>query len=172
MELVTIEQLRTIGDPVLRQCARPVTAFDEHLEHLAKAMLSVMEQGDGVGLAANQIGVLSRVVVWKLPDQEDEYQVYVNPEIVETSQSCCSDREGCLSIPGVTVEVTRAQEIVVRAQDLKGEHFGARLNGLAARIVQHEVDHLDGRLILDRASPEERRRVLKELRERVIASGT
>lgn len=131
-----------------------------------------MEEGDGVGLAANQVGVLSRVIVWRLPEEEDGCHIFVNPEITETSESCCTDREGCLSIPGITVEVARAEEVVVRAQDLRGEVFSTRLVGLAARIVQHEVDHLDGRLILDRASPEERRRALRELRERLVASGT
>jgi len=169
---LSVEQLRTIGDPVLRQYARPVAVFDEKLEHLVQLMERVMEEGDGVGLAANQVGVLSRVIVWRLPEEEDGCHIFVNPEIMEASESCCTDREGCLSIPGITVEVTRAEEVVVRAQDLKGQEFSARLSGLAARIVQHEIDHLDGRLVLDRASPEERRRALKELRERLVASGT
>lgn len=168
-----IKRLRTIGDPVLRQPALPVGAFDEHLRHLVEMMARVMEEGDGVGLAANQIGVLSRVLLWKLPEQEEgEYQVCINPEILETSESCGTEHEGCLSIPGVTVEVTRPEVVVLRAQGLAGESFSVELAGLPARIVQHEIDHLDGRLILDRTSPEEYRRALKELRERVLSLET
>ena len=164
-----IRRLRTIGDPVLRQLARPVDAFDEHLRHLVEMMACVMEEGDGVGLAANQIGVLRRVFLWKLPEQEEgEYQVCINPEIVARAESCITDQEGCLSIPRVTVAVTRPETVVLRAQDLTGESYTVELEGLAARIVQHEIDHLDGRLILDRATPDERRRVLRELRERVL----
>jgi peptide deformylase len=109
-------------------------------------------------------------MVWRHPENEGERYVFVNPEIVERSESCCTEVEGCLSIPGATMEVERAEEVVVEAQDLKGEQIRAHMTGLLARIAQHEIDHLDGRLILDRTSPEERRRVMKELRERTIAT--
>ena len=161
-----VEQLRVLGDPVLRQPTNKVTVFDARLEKLAQNMLEVMEREDGVGLAANQIGVLARVFVWRHPEHEEERYVYVNPEIVERSDECCTDSEGCLSVPGATMQVTRAEEVVVEAQDSAGDQIRVHLTGLLARIVQHEIDHLDGRLILDRTSPEERRRVLKELRER------
>jgi peptide deformylase len=163
-----LEHLRTLGDPVLRQQTRRVEVFDERLEKLARVMMEVMERGEGVGLAANQIGVLSRLMVWRHPENEDERYVFVNPEIVERSEESCSAPEGCLSVPGATMEVSRSEEVVVEAQELNAGLIRVRLTGLLARIVQHEIDHLDGRLILDRISPEEKRRVMKELRERSL----
>jgi peptide deformylase len=135
-------------------------------------MLDVMEREEGVGLAANQVGVLARVMVWRHPENEDERYVFVNPEIVERSEACCTETEGCLSVPGATMPVSRAEEVVVEAQDLAAGEFRVHLGGLLARIVQHEIDHLDGHLILDRTSPEERRRVLTELRERTLTDST
>lgn len=165
---VPTEQIRTFGDPVLKQKAKPVTTFDSHLEKFAQMMLDVMDRGEGVGLAANQVGVLSRVVVWRHPDDEEERYIYVNPEIVERSDTCNDASEGCLSVPDATMEVSRADEVMVEAQDLQGQPIRVHLTGMLARIVQHEIDHLDGYLILDRTSPEERRRVLKQLRERTL----
>lgn len=166
-----LESLRTFGDPVLKQGTGPVTVFDSRLQRLAAVMFEVMEREEGVGLAAPQVGTLTRMMVWKHPEGESERYVYVNPRIVGQSETCCTEPEGCLSVPGATMEVTRAEEVDVEAQDLTGTTFQVHLTGLLARIVQHEVDHLDGRLILDRTSPEERRRVLKELRERTLAGG-
>jgi peptide deformylase len=167
-----VEQLRVLGDPVLRQPTNTITVFDARLEKLAKNMLEIMQREDGVGLAANQVGVLSRMMVWRHPESEDECYVYVNPQIVEKSEACCTESEGCLSVPGATMPVERAEEVIVEAQDLHGGQFRVHLTGMLARIVQHEIDHLDGHLILDRTTPEERRRVLKELRERSLSSGT
>jgi peptide deformylase len=168
----SLERLRTFGDPVLRQETKPVTVFDHRLEKLAQVMLEVMDREEGVGLAAPQIGVLRRVMVWRHPEEDAERYVFVNPKIVERSEACGTQTERCLSVPEATMEVTRAEEVVVEAQDLRGEPLEVRLAGFLARIVQHEIDHLDGCLILDRTSPEERRRVLKELRERTLAAGT
>jgi peptide deformylase len=111
-------------------------------------------------------------MVWRHPENEDERYVFVNPEIVERSEACCTETEGCLSVPGATMPVSRAEEVVVEAQDLAAGEFRVHLGGLLARIVQHEIDHLDGHLILDRTSPEERRRVLTELRERTLTDST
>ena len=168
----SLEQLRTFGDPVLRQETKSVTVFDHRLEKLAQVMLEVMDREEGVGLAAPQIGVLRRVMVWRHPEEDAERYVFVNPKIVERSEACSTQTERCLSVPEASMEVTRAEEVVVEAQDLRGEPLEVRLAGFLARIVQHEIDHLDGCLILDRTSPEERRRVLKELRERTLAAGT
>jgi peptide deformylase len=162
-------RIRTLGDPVLKERARPVNDFDEKLERLAMQMTGAMDREEGVGLAATQVGVLSRVIVWRNPEEEDQLYVYVNPEIAESSEDCTTAAEGCLSLPGQSVQVTRADEVEVVGQDLEGMAFRVRLTGFAARIVQHEVDHLDGYLILDRAEPEERRRVMKEMRERTLA---
>lgn len=168
-EKAPLERIRTFGDPVLKQRTKPVTEFDSHLEKLVRVMLDVMDRAEGVGLAANQIGVLSRVMVWRHPENEDERYAFINPRIVELSDACCTASEGCLSVPDSTIEVTRAEEVVLEAQDLRGEPLRVRLTGLPARIVQHEIDHLDGILIVDRASAEERARVLRELRERALA---
>ena len=164
-----VEQLRVLGDPVLRQPTNVVTEFDARLENLAQLMMQVMEREEGVGLAANQVGVLSRIMVWRHPESDERY-VFVNPRIVEMSEACCTESEGCLSVPGATMDVSRAEEVVVEAQDLSAQELTVRLTGMLARIVQHEIDHLEGRLILDRTSPEERRRVMKELRERMLGS--
>ena len=136
----------------------------------AATMLAVMHREEGVGLAAPQIGVLSRIMVWRHPENDDEEYVFVNPQIVSRSEECTTEGEGCLSVPGCTVEVARADEVVVdRPGPARATPFELEASGLVARIMQHEIDHLDGRLILDRATPEERRRVLKELRERTLA---
>jgi len=165
-------EIRTIGDPVLRERARPVVEFDHKLRRLAEDMMEAMEREAGVGLAATQVGVLARLIVWKHPDNDDERYAFVNPEITERSDACSTQAEGCLSVPGESMEVTRADEVSVTAQDLEGRPLQIRLTGMLARIVQHEIDHLDGVLIVDRTSPEERRRVMKDLRERSIAAGT
>ncbi len=163
-----LERLRTLGDPALRQRTNVVTVFDARLQKLASVMLEVMHREEGVGLAAPQIGVLSRIMVWRDPEHEDEEYVFVNPEIVFRSEECTSASEGCLSVPGCMVEVSRCDQVTVHAQDLYGTALELEAEGMVARIMQHEIDHLDGRLILDRAAPEERRRVLKELRERSL----
>jgi peptide deformylase len=163
-----LESLRTFGDPVLKQPTLPVTEFDDRLQKLAGLMFAVMDREEGVGLAAPQVGVRTRIMVWRHPERPDERYVFVNPRIVERSDAVKVDTEGCLSVPGCTVPVERAEEIVVEAEDLAGDELRMELAGLMARIVQHEVDHLEGRLILDRTTAEERRRVLKEFRERVL----
>jgi peptide deformylase len=167
---VPLERLRTLGDPTLRQQTKPVSVFDARLQKLAETMLAVMRREEGVGLAAPQIGVLSRIMVWRDPENEDVEYIFVNPQIISRSEECTTSGEGCLSVPGCTVEVERANEVGVTAQDLSGTPLELEASGLIARIMQHEIDHLEGRLILDRASPEERRRVLKELRERALQS--
>jgi peptide deformylase len=163
-----LERVRILGDPALRRQTDVVADFDARLERLAATMLEVMRQEDGVGLAAPQIGVTSRIFVWRDPEHDDEEYVFVNPLIVSRSEACSIAGEGCLSVPGCTVEVERADEVVVTAQDLRGDAIELEATGIVARIMQHEIDHLDGRLMLDRATPEERRRALKELRERVL----
>jgi peptide deformylase len=157
---------------VLKEHARPVTSFDDKLERLAAQMAETMDREDGVGLAATQVGVLSRLIVWRDPDNDDAVYVFVNPVITGCSESCSTAAEGCLSLPGASVQVTRPDEVVVTADDMHGVQIEVSLSGFPARIVQHEVDHLDGCLIIDRATPEERRRVMKELRERTLAKET
>jgi peptide deformylase len=165
-------RIRRLGDPVLKEQARPVTSFDEKLGRFAAQMAAAMDREEGVGLAATQVGVLSRIIVWRDPESDDELHTFVNPVITECSETCSTASEGCLSLPGTNVAVTRPDEVAVRAADLQGVPLEMRLGGFPARIVQHEIDHLDGRLILDRATPEERLRVMKEIRERTMATET
>jgi peptide deformylase len=164
-----MEQLRTFGDPVLKSETREVTEFGDELRRLTDLMFDVMEREEGIGLAANQIGIAKKVFVWHNPETEERF-VLVNARIVERSEETVTDSEGCLSVPGHSMQVPRSERVVVEGQTLTGEPVTAEATGLLARIFQHEIDHLEGHIILDRAIPEERRRVLKELRERDLGS--
>ncbi len=132
--------------PVLRSRAQKVREIDDHIRRLVEEMFRVMEEKEGIGLAAPQVGEPKRVIVLHLPD-EDEV-VLINPVIVSKVGKCI-DVEGCLSLPGVEVEVPRAEEVVVEGMDLDGNMLKLEKNGLWARALQHEVDHLNGRLIID-----------------------
>ena len=160
-------RIRTFGDPTLRDRARPVSEFDEPLRQLIETMFELMDQADGVGLAATQIAVQKQVVVWRHPEDDERY-VLVNPRFLDKSTDMVMGGEGCLSVPGCTLDVPRAERVVVEACDGTGQCFTMEAEGLLARIIQHEMDHLEGRLILDRATPEERRRALKQLREQAL----
>jgi len=162
------DRIRTLGDPVLKQETRDVSAFGEDLTGLLGTMFEVMDREEGVGLAAPQIGIQKRVFVWRHPETEERY-VLVNPRIVERSEETVIAEEGCLSIPGRVMQVERSERIVVEGSDVSGAPVTVEATGLLARIMQHEIDHLEGSLILDRTSAEERRRVLKELRQSMDA---
>lgn len=161
-------EVRTFGDPVLKSPATPVEEFDESLERLAREMLETMREHEGVGLAATQVGRLKRVLVAAL---EDEEYVIVNPTIEEATGDPVPDTEGCLSIPGIQVEVERPTNITVSGLDVTGSPIRLEVEGLLARIIQHEVDHLDGVLILDRTDRESRKAAMRALRERLVAQG-
>ncbi len=158
--------IRIFGDPVLKTRASPVESFDGSLSHLAEEMLATMRKHEGVGLAANQVGRLKRILVAAL---EEEKFVLVNPVIEETARTTEKELEGCLSIPGIQVEVERATEITVSGQDASGAPLEIEASGLLARILQHEIDHLDGVLILDRTDRESRKAAMREMRERLLA---
>ncbi len=158
--------LRTFGDPVLKTRAAPVETFDESLARLAEEMMATMREREGVGLAANQVGRLKRILVAAVEDQE---YVIVNPTIVETAQSIEKDLEGCLSIPGIQVEVERPTAVTISGQDASGAPLHLEASGLLARVLQHEVDHLDGVLILDRTDRQSRKEAMREMRERLLA---
>jgi peptide deformylase len=164
MEKVAYE-IRTFGDPVLKSRATPVKDFDESLEHLAEEMMRVMREAEGVGLAANQIGCLKRIFV---AVHEDEQYAIVNPVIEVRSETTEKDIEGCLSIPETRVEVERPTSVTVSGQDPSGEPVRVEAEGLLARIFQHEIDHLDGVLILDRTDRESRKNAMREMRERML----
>ena len=158
--------IRTFGDPVLKTRAAPVEAFDGSLARLAEEMLATMREREGVGLAANQVGRLKRILVAAVEDQE---YVIVNPVIEKAAQPTEKELEGCLSIPGIQVEVERPAAVTVSAQDASGAPVRLEASGLLARVLQHEVDHLDGVLILDRTDRQSRKDAMREMRERLLA---
>jgi peptide deformylase len=162
---VALAQIRQYGDPVLRMRANQVESFDGELAQLVERMKSLMQEASGVGLAANQVGVLRRVLVMQ-PD-EDEAIALVNPVLREPSEELETDDEGCLSLQGVTVPVERRLRVTIEGFDERGEEVSYELEGLAARVAQHELDHLDGVLILERTTEDARREALAILRPRV-----
>jgi peptide deformylase len=163
-EMVARSQIRQYPEPVLREPATPVSEFSDDLRALVERMVRLMDDANGVGLAGNQVGLLRRVLVYH-PDREDsEARALVNPEIVERSDETLSDEEGCLSLGPLRVPVERNLEVSVRAQDEHGEPVRVDAEGLEARVLQHEIDHLDGVLIIDRTTPEARREALAALR--------
>lgn len=159
-----LARVRKLGDPVLRAKALPVERFDETLAQEVERMGALMHDALGVGLAATQLGVLHRVLVYSAY-AEDPLTALVNPAIEWRSEELESALEGCLSLPGVHVEVERAARVRVTAQDERGEPLEIEAEGLTARVIQHEVDHLDGILILDRISREARKEAMRAMRE-------
>jgi len=162
---VALAQIRQYPDPVLRMRAGEVEAFDGDLARLAERMASLMAGAHGVGLAATQVGVVRRLFVFQ-PEEADEPTTVVNPRIVEHGSELASRDEGCLSLQGVLVPVERPVTVTLEGQDLAGAPLRLALEGLDARCVQHELDHLDGVLILDRTTSEARREALARLRPR------
>ena len=158
--------IRTFGDPVLKTPAAPVESFDESLVRLTEDMLATMRDNEGVGLAATQVGRLRRVFVAAIED--DEY-VIVNPVITDRSETTETATEGCLSIPGIQVDVERPTAVTISGQDLSGKPLHIEASDLLARVLQHEVDHLDGVLILDRTDRQSRKAAMREWRERLLA---
>ena len=158
--------IRTFGDPVLKTRAAPVESFDESLVRLTQDMLGTMRDNEGVGLAATQVGRLKRVLVAAVED--DEY-VIVNPVLTDRSETTETATEGCLSIPGIQVDVERPTAVTVSGQDVSGRPLQIEASDLLARVLQHEVDHLDGVLILDRTDRQSRKAALREWREHLLA---
>lgn len=168
-----LRRVRKLGDPVLRAKALPVERFDATLAQEVERMGQLMHDALGIGLAATQLGVLHRVLVYRAY-AEDELTALVNPVIEWQSEELEVAEEGCLSLPGVHVEVERPARVRVVAQDERGEPLEIEAEGLHARVIQHEVDHLDGVLILDRISREARKeamRAMREAREHADAAG-
>ncbi len=159
-----LAHVRKFGDPVLKAKARPVAHFDDGLRAEISRMGSLMHDALGIGLAATQIGVLHRVLVYRV-HQQASVAALVNPVIEWKSSEEEVAEEGCLSLPAVQVEVERPVYVRVRAQDARGESLLVEASGLEARVIQHEIDHLDGVLILDRTSREQRKQAIKTLRE-------
>ena len=162
-----LAQIRQYPDPVLRMEARQVEEFDEDLARLVARMTDLMEQAAGAGLAANQVGVLRRVFVFH-PDADSEPVAVVNPVIVERGSETAVDAEGCLSMQGVQVPVERALSLRLEGRDPEGNELSLDLTELGARIAQHELDHLDGVLVLERTTEEARKEALAILRPRAM----
>ncbi|HMD51609.1 MAG TPA: peptide deformylase [Solirubrobacteraceae bacterium] len=159
-----LRRVRKLGDPVLRATAVPVERFDADLQEEVRRMGELMHDALGIGLAANQVGVLHRVLVFQA-HEEDELVALVNPVIESVSEELEVAEEGCLSLPGVHVEVERPARVEVSARDEEGRELQLEAEGLRARVIQHEIDHLDGILILDRISRQARKEAMRAMRE-------
>ena len=157
--------IRVVGDPVLRQRAPEVTNIDGRLAKLAEDMITTMYDAPGVGLAAPRVGVEKRMFVY---DVGEGPLTVINPVIVESDGEWTFD-EGCLSVPGLSWEVVRPKTVLLRGVDLDGNDLEVEADELLARCFQHEVDHLDGVLVLERLDPDTRRQALKTIRERGIS---
>jgi peptide deformylase len=164
---IALAQIRQYPDAALRMKAREVEAFDADLARLVERMTHLMHDARGVGLAATQAGILRRVFVFH-PDPEGEPQALVNPKIVQRSEEVATDEEGCLSLQGVRVPVERPVGVTIEGRNESGEEVRLELEELPARVAQHELDHLDGVLILDRTTPEARSKALGILRPKPL----
>jgi len=166
---VAIREIRLLGDPVLRQRAELIAAIDDAVRNLARDLEETLAKADGVGLAAPQIGVARRILIVAPPpanegDPPPPHRFYLNPEVVERFGSPAAAEEGCLSIPGIFEVVKRPARVRIRALDLEGREVDEIVEGIHARILQHEIDHLDGILFIDRIGPMRRALLKKKLR--------
>jgi peptide deformylase len=164
---LALAQIRQYPDAALKMEARPVEQFDDELRRLVERMKHLMHDAAGIGLAATQVGVLQRLFVFHANEDDDAVAV-VNPEIVERSKETDVDDEGCLSIQGILVPVERSVKVTLVGRDENGEDVRYELEEIYARAAQHETDHLDGVLMIDRTTPEARREALGKLRPRIV----
>jgi peptide deformylase len=156
-----LRDIKLIGEQVLRKKSRKVTQFNDELRALADDMVETMRSSNGVGLAAPQVGELRRLIVVETPEDEDEpdsgrLYIVVNPKIIRASQEQVDGIEGCLSIPGYVGEVTRHESVTIKGQDPEGRKIRINANGFLARVFQHEIDHLEGELFIDKLTAPER----------------
>ena len=163
--MLALARIRQYGDPVLRMKAREVDEVDEDVRRLAERMTTLMHEAQGVGLAATQVGVLRRLFVFS---DEGEDRVIVNPVLAQSSSETETDDEGCLSLREVLVPVERPCRVTIAGLDLEGKPIELDLGLPSARVVQHELDHLDGVLIIDRTDDESRRAALGKLRPQPV----
>ncbi len=171
--MATLE-VRIFGDPVLRQRAHEVEDFDGALATLAEDMLQTMRAKDGVGLAANQVGILKRLFTWEVDvgDEEEELigGAVVNPVLLDASEELQEGDEGCLSFPGLFYPLDRPLRVEVSHQDVRGEEHTVQLEGFLARIFLHEMDHLNGILFIDHLAEHDRKAAMKAMREQRLAA--
>ena len=165
---LALAQIRQYPDVALKMEARPVTVFDDDLKDLAERMKRLMREAHGIGLAAPQVGILQRLFVFT--PEKDVVAAVVNPEVVDASEETDVAEEGCLSIQGVLVPIERPVSVTVTGVDPNGDPVRFELEDIFARAAQHEADHLDGVLMLDRTTPEARREALGVLRPRIVLS--
>ncbi len=163
---IALAQIRQYPDAALKMKARAVEDFDDELRSLVERMKLLMVDANGIGLAATQVGVLRRLFVFQ--NEDEEVLAVVNPELVEISEETEVADEGCLSIQGISVPVERSLHVTIAGQDENGDAVRYELEGYSARCVQHETDHLDGVLMIDRTTPEARREALAILRPRIV----
>jgi len=163
---MAVAQIRQYPDAALKMEARPVEEFDDDLRRLVERMKQLMVDANGIGLAATQVGVLQRLFVFQASD--DETVALANPQIVDRGKDTTVEDEGCLSIQGVLLPVERPAKIAIEGQDEHGAQVRYELEEPYSRVAQHEADHLDGVLILDRTTPEARREALASLRPRIV----
>ncbi len=163
-------EILEIPDTRLRKIAKPVEVFDEQLARLVGDMTETMYSAEGIGLAATQVNIHQRLLVLDVSEGQDQPRVYINPDILEAegSETC---EEGCLSVPGVYADVTRAEKVRISAQNRDGSFFEETLDGMHAICLQHEIDHLNGKLFIDYLSPLKRRMVTKKLEKQRKVAG-
>ncbi|HEX3873172.1 MAG TPA: peptide deformylase, partial [Solirubrobacteraceae bacterium] len=159
-----LRYVRKLGDPALRAKAIAVDRFDDDLRHEVERMGELMDAAMGVGLAATQLGILHRVLVYRV-EHDSPVVALINPTVEWAGREQETVEEGCLSLPGVNVDVERAIHLRVGAHNEHGEPITVEASGLEARVIAHEIDHLDGILILDRTSREQRREAMRKMRE-------
>ena len=164
-----LAHVRKFGDPVLRSKARPIEVFDDALRDEISGMAALMHDSMGIGLAATQVGTLHRVLVYRV-EHDSPINALINPELEWSGKEKETMEEGCLSLPGVHVDVERPVDVRVHAQDPHGDPIVIEASGLEARVIQHEMDHLDGVLILDRTPRDQRKEAMRVLREQAEAA--
>ena len=153
----------TFPDPRLRKVAVPVTKFDKNLEIIASNMLETMYAEEGIGLAATQVDIHERIIVMDLSEERNDPKIFINPEFkILNDKSLLSFKEGCLSVPGITEDITRPDNIYLTWQDINGKQHEAEPSGLLTVCIQHEIDHLEGKLMVDYLSPLKRDRIRKK----------
>ena len=156
-------KILTFPDPRLRKVASPVIKFDKSLKKITSDMLETMYEEDGIGLAATQVDIHERIIVMDISEERNDPMIFINPEFkILDNKSLLSFSEGCLSVPGVTEEITRPENIYLSWQDEKGNSHEAEPSGLLTVCIQHEIDHLEGKLMVDYLSPLKRDRIRKK----------
>ena len=158
-----ILKVLTFPDPRLRKVAVPVTKFDKSLKIITSNMLETMYAEEGIGLAATQVDIHERIIVMDLSEERNDPKIFINPEFkILNDKSLLSFKEGCLSVPGITEDITRPDNIYLTWQDINGKQHEAEPSGLLTVCIQHEIDHLEGKLMVDYLSPLKRDRIRKK----------